>query len=190
MKHFLILLTPVLLLLVSCNKHYHYAPNALNVPTVREKGEMTIEGGLSGGSQIQGVDARFAYSPFKNIVVTSSFMRLKGSFERNNFFVFPTPPPEIHTGRGFIAEAGVGMYRSVNNFTSFSVIGGYGLGQAYNTYDRGRYTDLQFNRAYLQPGVTVQGVLADFTCGLRISYLDFRGRVDLGIDENDRIPID
>lgn len=182
--------------LSACNTHYYYAPNSLNLTSVQKKGDANVEVGLAGGNQVRGFEARGSYSPWRNVVFTANTMRLSGKFERDpNGGVFPTPTPalpiEKHRAVGYLAEAGGGFYKSVSPFTTLHLLVGTGFGATHHEYGKGRVADLNFSRSYIQPGLTLQGKIADFGCGLRLSMLQYQsGTVDYRIDEGDRTPIE
>jgi hypothetical protein len=90
-----------------------------------------------------------------------------------------------------MGELGAGLYKTVSPFTTLHLLVGTGYGATSHTYGRGRTADLNFVRSYVQPGLTLQGKIADFGCGLRLSMLQYRsGTVDFRIDEGDRTPIE
>lgn len=172
--------------LSACSQHYFYAPNTLHLPEVREKGEATVEAALTGSSQIKGgeVKAAYAINPSYSVMVNHAFMR--GSFTRSTSFVFPPPPDEYHSGRGFISEAGISRHFPISQYAQFTMTAGVGIGRSVNDYDRGRTARLNFNRIFLQPGISSRGELVDFGIGLRFSRLHFYdGRADYAISEND-----
>lgn len=172
--------------LSSCSQHYFYAPNTLHLPTVREKGDATIEASLNGSNQIKGGELRAAYCPLNNTSVMLNYMYMKGSFERYTFFTFPTPPPEQHSGRGFITDLGITRNFPISEYSMFTLTAGGSLGRSVNDYSRGRTATLNFNRLFVQPAIVSTGKLADFGIGLRFSRLHFYdGKVDYTIDGED-----
>ena len=182
------LLWPAILviLLSSCSQHYFYAPNTLHLPTVREKGDATIEASLNGSNQIKGGEVRAAYSPLTNTSVMINYMYMKGSFERFDFSTFPTPPPAKHSGRGFITDLGVTRNFPISEYSMFTLTAGGSIGRSVNDYTRGRTAILNFNRLFIQPAIVSTGKLADFGIGLRFSRLHFYdGKVDYAIDGED-----
>lgn len=172
--------------LSSCSQHYFYAPNTLHLPTVREKGDATIEASLNGSNQIKGVELRAAYSPLTNTSVMVNYMYMKGSFERYSFATFPTPPPEQHSGRGYITDLGITRNFPISEYSMFTLTAGGSLGRSVNDYSRGRTAILNFNRLFIQPAIVSTGKLADFGVGLRFSRLHiYDGKVDYVIDGDD-----
>lgn len=172
--------------LSSCSQHYFYAPNTLHLPTVREKGDATIEASLNGSNQIKGVELRAAYSPLTNTSVMVNYMYMKGSFERYSFATFPAPPPEQHSGRGYITDLGITRNFPISEYSMFTLTAGGSLGRSVNDYSRGRTATLNFNRLFIQPAIVSTGKLADFGIGLRFSRLHiYDGKVDYVIDGDD-----
>jgi hypothetical protein len=185
-KAYLLLFLAVSLLLSACNQHYFYAPNTLHLPTVKEKGEATIEASLNGSQQIKGTELRAAYCFAPKTSAMVNFMYMKGSFSRSFFGSFPPPPPEQHSGRGYLTEIGVTRHFPLSKYTDFTLTAGGGIGQSVNDYDRGRTATLNFNRLFLQPGLVTKGELAEFGIGLRFSRLGFQSAsIDYRIDDND-----
>jgi len=186
MKKFLFLLLSHLIL-VSCSQHYYYAPNTLHLPAVSQKGQISIEASLNGSSQIKGTEVRSAWMPAQNVSVMANLMYLSGSFEQTNFFVFPTPPTELHTGSGHLLELGLSKHFPLSNTNSvFSITSGAGLGRSINTFDKQRKAELNFSRYFVQPAFMSYGKMANVGVGFRFSYLNFYGgTIDYTINESD-----
>jgi hypothetical protein len=177
------------ILLASCSPVY-YSPNVIHTPTVKERGDATLEGGVQASNKARGIEGRLAYSPIKHGFVMSNFMHLSGKSTTTEFD--PTTGSVIErkrTGNGFLAEAGIGYYRPLSTFTTWSVAGGFGAGRS-NNYFVEKYAELKFTRAFVQSGIHIRGEVADFGCSLRLSNLDFSsGRIDFSLPEEDIIQI-
>lgn len=172
--------------LSSCTKHYFYSPNTLHLPTVREPGDLTVEGSINGSNQIKGVEAKVAWCPVEKTSLMLNYMHLQGSFSRTTGFSFPSPPPEIHKGRGYLAEVGITRHLIIDQYRMFTLTVGGGIGRSVNDYDLSRLATLNFNRLFVQPAFVTQGEMADFGIGLRFSRLGFyNGSIDYRIEEND-----
>lgn len=177
------------LLLASCTNHFYYAPNTLHLPQAKNKGEITLEGSLTGSQQAKGFEFKGGYGIAPKTSIMVNAMYLRGGFTRS-FFGFPAPPSEQHSGRGFLTEIGVSRHFPISEYTDFTLTAGGGLGRTAHSYDLGRESVLNFNRVFLQPGIVSKGELANIGVGLRYSRLSFNGgSVDLGIDEQDLIEI-
>lgn len=174
-------------LFTSC-KHYYYAPNTLNLPTVREKGDLSVDFGIAGGNNMNGWEARAAYVPVKNIVVSASHTKLGGSFEETTSFFDPTTGQFTFTvteksGKGYLTEGQVGYLLPRTDYLTLSLMAGGGAGRVYNDFGKDQSADLHIRRFSLQPGIMMSGELAEFGCGLRFSHLDFyNGRITYNAD--------
>ncbi len=179
-------LTIVACTLASCSNHFYYAPNTLHMPTTKVVGETTIEASLNGSEQTKGGELKLAYMPLPKTSVMANAMMMSGSFSRSNFSSFPTPPPEQHSAKTAMGEMGITRHFPMSEYTDFTLTAGGGLGQATNHYDRGRMTELNYNRVFLQPAFVTKGELANIGIGLRYSRLSFHSAsVDAAIDEGD-----
>jgi hypothetical protein len=173
----------------ACSSVY-YSPNTTHLPTIRDKGEATIEGGVIGSSRVRGLEARAAYSPIKNWMVVANAMRLQGSSLRQESDPLTGMPINIsQKGNGLLVEGGLGYYKPLSDFTTFSLVGGYGYGES-NNFIGIKYANLQFTRGYVQPSISVTGKVADLGCGLRFAYLDFLdGDVDATLPDEELMRI-
>jgi|1048.fasta_scaffold15703_2 hypothetical protein len=171
----------------SCSQHYYYAPNTLHLPSVSKKGQLSVEASLNGSSQIKGSELRTAWMPTQNTSIMANFMYLSGSFEQTNFFVFPSPPPELHTGTGHLLELGITKHFPTSKNTSvFSITSGAGLGTSINTYGKQKKAALDFSRYFIQPAFMSYGKMANIGVGFRLAYLNFyKGTIDYTINESD-----
>lgn len=186
MKKILFLLSAALSL-ANCSQHYYYAPNTLHLPAVSTQGQVSLEASLNGSSQIKGSELRAAWMPFKKTSVMANYMYLAGSFEQTNFFVFPPPPTEIHTGRGNMLELGITRHFAIPERKSeFVLSSGAGIGGSRNTFDRQKVAKLNFSRYFIQPAFVSHGKFTDLGVGIRLSYLNFyKGMIDYTIEENE-----
>jgi hypothetical protein len=183
MQKISLLLAVVSILLGSC-QHYYYAPNTLNIPTLREKGDATLDAGLIGGNNFSGWEARAAYSPINRLAVTFNHTQMSGSFE-DGFFDFTTGTfiSQTKSGKGHLTEGGLGYYYPYSQYATLSLSGGGGFGSTYNDFGKAQFARLNLNRIYLQPALSIKGELAEFGCGVRISRLAFNaGEIIYNVD--------
>ena len=167
-----------------CQQHYYYSPNTLHLPSVSQTGDINVEASLNGSQQIKGTELKSAWMFTKNTSLMANLMYLKGSFEIQTSFAFPPPPPEYHSGRGYLVEGGITRHFPLNEYTQFTMSGGWGIGNSRNDFDNGRIANLNFYRGFIQPALVSTGELATFGVGLRFSYLTFKGGdVDVRIND-------
>ncbi len=183
-------LTVVALLLASCSSHYYYAPNTLHMPTTKVVGEATIEASLNGSKQSKGGELKLAFMPLPKTSIMVNSMFLQGKFSRS-FTFFPTTTVEEHSGKGFLGELGITRHFPMSEYTDFTLTAGGGLGQAINLYGRGRRSELNFSKVFLQPSIITKGELANIGIGLRYARLSFNSAsIDSAIDEQDLAAIE
>src|SRR5882724_11141353 len=117
----------IVIIFSSC-AHYYYVPNTVNVPLLKEKNDMRISAGYSGGESFQGADIQFAYavSPSVGIMANGLF---GGKTEEDVY-------GEQQSGKGSFGELGVGYYKpfSPKKLFVFEVYGGAGIGAANHEY--------------------------------------------------------
>lgn len=97
-------------LLTSCSTFY-YAPNAVNVPMLRQKNQFTLSGGISTGNEATGNEFQGSFAATDHLgIIANSYFSTSGS-----------------SGRFF--EAGAGYFTPVDSIFSFEVYGGAGFGK-------------------------------------------------------------
>jgi hypothetical protein len=183
----LFLLGFVALTLGSCSTIY-YAPNTVSIPTVTQRGDLTLDAGVVGSNQVRGGEVRAAYSPLQNTVLTASYMGMRGSYTEQGAFNPTTGTTQElkYKGSGYMTELGAGYYRQVSPYSTLSIVASGAYGGSKNTLNR-KFADLTFARYAIQPGLHVQGQVVDFGCGVRFSNLQFlNGRIDWTLDEFER----
>ncbi len=161
-----------LLLLSSCN-HYFYAPNKVNVPGLRNAGDMRVEGGIGGGVITQNVELQAAYAlaPFLGIMVNGALNRDQGEH-------FLDSKHEPSTNSRF-AEVGLGYFKELqtNPDWLFEIYGGVGVGN-YSLYqlDQPTYV-LNKTRYFVQPSMlyTLPSQKIELAIASRLSIADYTG---------------
>jgi hypothetical protein len=117
---FALLLFSMLILGGACTPVY-YLPNTLQVPTIREKGDLTLDLGIACddvtpiiNDDASGLDVKVAYSPLKHTIVMANYMRLDGQTTQglNLDPAFPNGQTIVNRGYGYTVEAGGGGYYS------------------------------------------------------------------------------
>lgn len=150
-----------------------YAPNGLQAPLFREKGEFHASVGYNGGETIEGTDVQAAYAITPRLaVMTNGFFKGFNSSSTSDEFGFS------------FGEAALGYFRPFGRGGSFEVYGGYGAGSARGVYANGSnsfysggstYTgdrlSGRFARWFVQPnlGYTSRGF--DIAFSLRVAGL-------------------
>ena len=153
MKLLLSLLCAVLLM-SGCSPIY-YAPNTLNVPMIREKGEGVISAhiGDHGSRNFQG-----AYSPKENwAVIADGFWAKEGSTLK---------------GSGHLFTGGAGYYRAVHPHLMWDTYGILGFGGVENSYSQ-RDVSSSFVRYGIQPSFGFQSRYFDASLATRIVGLRY-----------------
>lgn len=134
----LILIAALAYSLSACNPVF-YAPNAHNVPLLKEKHETRLNLGMTTTEDLTGPDLQAAYAVGKNIGIIANGTYLKGGSEGSNW-----------EGHGYQAEIGSGYFKPVGRFCVAEIYGGAGFAKITNQ----RYEDpfsLKFIKPFLQP---------------------------------------
>jgi hypothetical protein len=146
MKINYILFGTVFGLLASCT-HYHYVPNAHNIPGFKDKGEAKIALGFSNGNDYSGQDLQFAYAPAKHVGVLLNGFRAKGQKGNNS----------DDKGYGIFGEAGIGAWFPLKKHWIAEGFGGFGHGFVENQMSSGiagiGHRSYNFNRGFGQADV-------------------------------------
>ncbi|HAN18810.1 MAG: hypothetical protein A2X13_08085 [Bacteroidetes bacterium GWC2_33_15] len=145
-------------LMTSCSPEY--IPNMVNTPVFSNKGEFqaTVATGTSN------FDAQLGYAITDNIAIIAN-----GSFaDQTN-----DTTDEFH--KHTIIEGGVGYYKKLANSGRIEVFGGYGMGKI-KTYEENDlfdddYTDISFNRIFIQPGVGAVTDIFDGSFATRVAFV-------------------
>ncbi len=151
-----LLLSPIcVIVLVSGCSPIYYAPNTLNVPMIRQKGEGVVAGhiGDHGSLNVQG-----AYSPKENWAVTVDAFRA----EENSSV----------TGRGHLISGGAGYYRAVHPHLMWDTYGILGFGSVQNSYAE-RSVSSGFTRYGIQPSFGFRSKYFDASLATRFLGLRY-----------------
>lgn len=134
--------------LSSCSPEY--IPNMVNTPVFSNKGEFqaTVATGTSN------FDAQLGYAITDNIAVIA-----------NGSYADQTDDTTDDFHKHLILEGGLGYYRKISSAARIEAFGGYGIGQI-ETFEENNlidpYTNVNFNRIFIQPGI---GAATDFFDG-------------------------
>ncbi len=140
----------------------YYAPNAHNVPLLRNKGDLRIMGGLQGGSVFEdneGVDVQAAYA------ITDSI----GAMINGNYSWGSNSYDEAD---GYFFEGGVGYFKPLSKRWSFEGFGGFGHGTEQHTYNAGD-ANIRFTRFFLQPAIGFNSKYFEVALSFRLCHLYF-----------------
>jgi len=147
MKKTFFTLIPALILFSSC-AHYYYAPNTANVPLLKEKNDMRINAGFSGGDEFEGGDLQFAYavSPHVGVMVNGL---VGGKSEEDSY-------GGKQSGKGSYGEIGVGYFTAFTEkkLFVFEVYGGAGIGETHHEYGTPNVTSkVSATKFFVQPSI-------------------------------------
>jgi hypothetical protein len=147
-----------LITLSSCT-HYYYAPNAHNVPMLKEKSDTKAVVAISSGDEFTGVEAQFARAVSDKIGIMANFISASGS-------------DEGESGRGTLIEGGVGYFTPLAKQIQLETYGGIGFGGVKNYYDPGT-SKVKFSRVFLQSGVGFISRNFDVVISTRLAHLNY-----------------
>ncbi len=175
-----LVLCAALLFLGSCT-HYYYAPNTIQTPFLRERGDCTVRGGVGFGHEYTGSELQAVYSPLRHGAVMGNFFHARGASNQGNTY--------HDSGRGYLVEGGIGAYYPLGKYVSSSLFAGYGKGNVRNEYaeenasgmppTRTFPSNLFFDRFFVQPSLTYRGHSFTFGLGFRLCQLRYlRGKID------------
>ncbi len=157
----------------SCSRYY-YQPNAVNTPMLKEKGDMKVA--ISGSSSKENLDGNYskssllniqtAYSPIKYMGVMANFSNYKYSLGEENF---AEGDVDAHAS---LFEVGAGGYYPI-----FLKDNGLGLvADTYIGYGGGKLksdVNMNFNRLFIQPGISLTFPYFDVGLAARISGIKY-----------------
>ena len=155
MKLWLLLVCAVVVI-SGCSPIY-YAPNTLNVPMIREKGQVVVSAhrGDHGSFNFQG-----AYSPKQNWAVTA-----------DGFWAEEGTSSSIK-GSGHMINGGAGYYRPLNSHFMWDTYGILGFGSVENSFSQ-RDVSSSFVRYGVQPSIGFQSKYFDAFVATRIVGLGY-----------------
>jgi hypothetical protein len=138
----------LILLLSGCNRYY-YAPNKANIPSLREKNDMRVEGGFGNGVMMEGADLQASYAVSKNIGIMVNGAVNQNQSGTGNF-------SETDRTRSVFYEAGVGYFKEFDENPNwlFEIYGGMGRGAYYVENASIRLPQINHHRFFAQPSIT------------------------------------
>lgn len=168
------------LLLSSCNNHYHYSPNTLNIPHANERGQGSITALVGGDPNTLSGELKLSYSPVKNATLMLNYFGTRSNFTDYNFFTNQFLDKKI---RGQFVEVGGGGYVP-SFFGTAALYAGGGMGYMNNDYGYAKYSKLRLNRLFIQPTFSFKNDWLRLGMGVRVVCLNFpTGDVDYAIEE-------
>lgn len=174
-KHLVFISITISLLLSGACTHYYYAPNSAQAPFLQEQHDTRLELGTIAGDEFSGWEAQAMYSPVKYGAMMVNYFSV--SSNRN-------ADPADDWGRGRLVEIALGGYYPFSEYAVISLMGGWGAGSAYNSFDINSAADLHFQKRFLQPGIAFQIKWARIGTTFRFNQLEYvRGNIDYGIGE-------
>lgn len=172
------LLVLLLLLLVSTieAQHYHYVPNALNIPNLSKKNDLEVMLGWSRGLNFQALELQGTYSIHRHIALVANYFGARNKRVQRE--------TEVGTDY-FFWEAGVGAFEPLPKGAA-SLFAGYGNGDLLNNYGPLLNAKLKLQRWFIQPGLNYQSEHFRAALALRLSRLNYRrGVVAFSIEPGD-----
>lgn len=127
-------------LLTGCS-HYYYAPNAHNVPLLKEKKDTKILLALSSGDEFSGFEGQFATAVTDKVGIMANFFTASSSEEDSN-----------ESGKGSMFEIGAGYFKPLGQRFVFESYGGVGYGGVSNKYEIGS-SKVKFSKIFVQPAI-------------------------------------
>ncbi|MGI9158620.1 MAG: hypothetical protein ACR2K1_02585 [Saprospiraceae bacterium] len=160
--------------------HYYYAPNSLQIPTLREQHDATVTACGVLGDEFRGWELQAAYSPLPYTMLQFTHFNVQG--DPSTAF----SGMEGQDGQGRLTEGALGFYVPTGPTGVFSCSAGLGSGAVNNYYGDQVQSKLNFRRLYIQPAIGFEGEI--FRGGLagrlvRLSYLN--GAIDARIPTED-----
>jgi hypothetical protein len=131
-----------LLLFSSCS-HFYYVPVAQNVPLLKEKAELRLNGmlGTEGETSSKQGQASYAINDFLGAMINYSSVKGGDVYEGN-------------WGKGEIIELGTGWFKRIGGKGVFEVYGGYGVISQYHEYYYELATsEIKMNHIFIQPAI-------------------------------------
>lgn len=188
MKTKLLLVAMVSSTLFSCSPYY-YAPNNVNVPLFKKKGEVQFNGIMSFGNKDIlvseghiGFDCSFAYSFTKNIggMLNASIFNASDAtnwYEGENFMI---TNHNYDAGRyGEMVEAGIGYFTPISRDSSFTfeTFGGFGAYSCNVAIDVKQSVAYTIYRPFIQTAIGFKYDYFEIALGLRAVKLNINNVV-------------
>lgn len=135
-----------------------YVPNVVNAPMLHNGGEINANVGIG----TNGLDPQIAFGLSDHIG-----LMVNGSISYPN-----NDSSHIHR----FVEVGTGFYGGSNDVI-FEIYGGYGVGYVESTFQGGivfenKYTDANYQRIFIQPGVGTTTKIIDFSFNPRLVFVE------------------
>ena len=168
-----ILFLALIISMSGCLQTY-YTPNMHQVPLFKQKGEAAFTVAISGGEQVSSGEILGAYalSDHVGLLVNAS----RGAGKMSDTYLLSAYDSVNQRGtRRHLVEIGGGYFDSFGGKGVFEIYGGVGLGSVYNYYDTRRqsYSNVKFNRFFIQPGIGKKGEYFDFAFSFRLATLHY-----------------
>lgn len=154
-------------------QHYNYAPNTMNIPLVKQPGDLAF--GVGWGHGTGSLELQAAYAPLKRLVVTANYFGAsRGEVRRKQ-----------NIGTDFyLGELAIGFCEPVKKGTA-SFMAGFGGGRIFSNYEMNNSAELSLQRWFVQPGYTFYSDFFQAAAALRFSRLNYRqGNISFSIDPN------
>lgn len=167
----------IIIFLFSSCSHYYYAPNSQNVPLFHEKGKLRLSGVKGYGTYHKSIELQSALSVSDKIgIMANGFIAKGGDKYESNY------------GEGTYYEAGCGYFKPIGKKFVFETYGGMGLGNVKNYYEDHGYSDLDFNKYFLQPSFGLTTKYFDVALSARFCGLYYNNIFNRSIqDERENI---
>ncbi len=154
------ILAGVAILLDACAPAY--VPNVINTPLLSNKGE--LQASINGG--ISGFDPQISYALTDHIGLA-----LNGSFANRT-----SDSTENYHKHNFV-ELGTGYYTKMGKVGRFETFGGVGFGNTRGGYSNdlwSAYTNANYTRLYLQPGIGIATAPFDGSLAARLAFVNLK----------------
>ncbi|HLP94374.1 MAG TPA: hypothetical protein VK168_10085 [Saprospiraceae bacterium] len=170
-KYLLLLLIGSLSCAVVYGQNFNYAPNSLNIPAVKKRGDICV--GAAWGHALNSADVQLTYTPIKHFLVTANYFGIHKKAVRN----------QADTGTDyFFGEIAAGVYETHKRGTT-SLLAGYGGGRIFSNFELNNSSELNLQRWFIQPGYAYKSEFFQAAVGIRFSRLNYaKGNVSFSID--------
>jgi hypothetical protein len=181
MKTKLLLVAMVSGTLFSCSPYY-YAPNNVNVPLFKKKGEVQLNGAMATGESHKGFNTSLAYSFTKNmggILNASIFDAEDATNDYKGEYAIITNH-NYDAGRyGKMVEAGIGYFTPISRDSSFTfeTFGGFGAYSCNVAIDVKQSVAYTIYRPFIQTAIGFKYDYFEIALGLRAVKLNINNVV-------------
>lgn len=142
----------------SCTRKF-YVPNQVHVPSLQQRNDFSLSGGLLTGDQVHGVSGYAAYSPLNNFGIIGSYSSFRASERENPSY-------------GYLWDLGAGAYFPTTK-ANYEFYGGYGRGLNHQSFGVGTWGDFDIERYFIQGAFTIPTKYFHFFAGVRMCLLRF-----------------